>query len=109
LRLHEAGIVYMTVNPSQMRSFVGVMPKDKKQVIMDNAYDRWGLSSDAPRKGDRSNIVDAGVHAVIGACVYYASHGHLTSNLIERERRILYGDDLKMQGLVNKLPKKEEK
>lgn len=108
LRLHEAGIRFMMVNPSQMRSFIGLMQKDKKQVIIDNAFSRWGISSDAPRKADRSNIIDSCCHAVIGACTYFASHGHLTSNLSDREKRIIYGDDLKMQGLVNKLPKKED-
>lgn len=108
LRLHEAGVVFMTVNPSQMRSFIGLMQKDKKQVIIDNMANRWGISSDAPRKADRSNIIDSAAHMIIGACVYFSSHGHLTSNLSERERRVLYGDDLKMQGLINKLPKKEK-
>lgn len=100
--LYQMEIPMLLVSPSTMRSFVGVAPKQDKGVIIDRAHELFGFASKAPRKGERSNVVDSFLHAYIGACVFYAREGHLTSQLGPKERKVIYGDSKKMIGLLNR-------
>jgi hypothetical protein len=85
-----------------MRSFVEVGAGEKKDAIMSQVYERFGFNSKAPRKGERSNIADAFLHAYIGSCVYYAREGAITSQLKPSEKRVVYGDSKKMIGLLER-------
>lgn len=102
LRLYENNLPFMTVNNSILRSFVGIMPKQKKDLIVDLTREAWGFTSKASRKKERSDEVDSFLHAVLAACHHFSWHGHLTSNLTDREKKALYNDTGKIKPLVRR-------
>lgn len=105
----ELDLPILIVPPTTMRSFVQVKPKQKKQAIMDYAYETWGFGSKLPRKGDRSNVTDAFVHAYIGACIYFARNGRLTESLKKYEKNVVYGKAIVKLGAKDEPSGEEEK
>ena len=90
--LYEAGFTIYLVPPTTMRSFVNAPPKSPKEYIEEQADARLGYVSTASNKKKRSDITDAFWHAHIGALTYFAKQGTLKYDLLECEKRILYGD-----------------
>lgn len=93
--LWEDGLPMLVVNPSTMRSFLGVGKAGDKDALITAVHERYGFSSKQPRKGERSNVSDAFAHAYIGACSYYAREGKLTANLKKSEKNVIYGGTAK--------------
>ncbi len=107
--LWEDGLPMLLVNPSTMRSFLGVGTAGDKDALIAAVQDRYGFSSKQPRKGERSNVSDAFAHAYIGACSYYAREGKLTANLKKSEKNVIYGGSKRLAMIEANVIKREKK
>jgi Holliday junction resolvasome RuvABC endonuclease subunit len=74
LETYRAGIPYIEISPNGLKKFVTGKGSGKKEVIMLEAYKRWGIEG-------TNDEVDAYCLAMVGL----AYHGHITMPKVNME------------------------